>query len=88
MNDYERTQAIKFYQTEKFPLSHYFPPRKLAHYIEELAEMTSYSDFVENGSEKDFVLGAFVIIKNKYEALLKINFRPDLSVVLQLSSDK
>jgi hypothetical protein len=49
--------------------------------------MTSYSDFVENGSEKDFVLGAFVTVKNKYEGLLKINIRPDLSVVLQLMSD-
>lgn len=36
MNDYERTQSIKCFQTEKFQLSHYFPPRKIAHYIEEL----------------------------------------------------
>lgn len=33
------------------------------------------------------ILGAYVMIKDKYEALLKINIRPDLSVVVQLFSD-
>ena len=50
MNEYERSEAIKCYQSEKFALSHYFPPKKLQHYIEELTEITSYSEFVENGS--------------------------------------
>lgn len=49
--------------------------------------MSSYSEFAENGSEQDFVLGAFCLIKNNFEALLKINVRPDLNVVLQLMSD-
>lgn len=46
MNDYEKSEAIKCYQSERFSLSHYFPPKKLQHYIEELNEITSYSEFV------------------------------------------
>jgi hypothetical protein len=68
-------------------LSHYFPPKKLQHYIEELSEITNYSEFAENGSEKDYVLGAFLMVKNKYSGLMKINVRPDLGVIIQLMSD-
>lgn len=49
--------------------------------------MSLYSDFAVNGSEKDFVLAAFVNIKDKYKGQLKVNIRPNLSVVLQFMSD-
>jgi hypothetical protein len=44
----------------------------------------SYTTFVSPGSKKDYELFTEVIMMQKYDALMKINVRPNLKVVIQL----
>lgn len=51
-----------------------------------LAELTSYSEFSLPASETDYEVCCIVNVNDDYEGALKINIRPDLSVVLQIGA--
>ena len=53
-------------------------------YIGMLEELSSYDRFVETGSETDYELGCEVILKKKYEGVLRISIRPNLNAVIQI----
>lgn len=48
----------------------------------------SYTTFVSPGSKKDYELFTEVIMMQKYDALMKINVRPNLNVVIQLGVEQ
>jgi len=56
----------------------------LIRWIPSLSELVSYTTFVSPGSKKDYELFTEVIMMQKYDALMKINVRPNLNVVIQL----
>jgi hypothetical protein len=45
---------------------------------------TTYSSFIREGSETDLELFCSVTMLQKYKAVLKLNIRPNLDVVVQL----
>jgi hypothetical protein len=49
-----------------------------------LSELSSYDQFLEQGSEVDFELGCQVILKRRYEGVLRISIRPNLNAVIQI----
>jgi hypothetical protein len=71
-------------KTCEFKLCHYLPPDTFTKWFPTLTELTSYTTFATPGSRTDYELYSGVIMLQNYEGLLKINIRPNLSVVLQL----
>ena len=71
-------------QTSETKLCHYLPPDTFTKWIPELGELSSYTAFAIPRSVKDYELYCAVIMMEKYEALLKINIRPNLEVIIQL----
>ena len=80
----EWADCVKILKTDQFKLDHHFAPDKLKTLIPNLNENSRYSEFEREGSTTDYELYTEVIIQESYEGILKINVRPDLSVVLQL----
>jgi hypothetical protein len=72
-------------RTSETRLCHYLPPDTFTKWIPELAEFSSYTAFAVPGSSKDYEVFCAVIMMQRHEALLKINVRPNLDVVIQLA---
>ena len=83
---FENWQDAKKFKTNPFKLCRHVPPDSLNKWIPQLEYMSDYSEFSRPGSSTDLELYCKVIIMTKYEAILKINVRPNLEVVLQLGS--
>jgi hypothetical protein len=71
-------------RTSEARLCHYLPPDTFTRWISELVELSSYTAFAVPGSTKDYELYCALIMMQRHEALLKINVRPNLDVVIQL----
>jgi len=83
-----RWGSAELYKTTEFSLSHHLPPDTLVRWIPSLVELTSYSAYVVPNGKKDYELYAYLVMMQRYEALLKINIRPNLKVVLQLGVEE
>lgn len=79
-----RWSSAELFKTTEFPLSHNLPPDTLSRWIPSLTEETPYSVFAAPGSKKDYDLFTSIVLMQRYEALLKVNIRPNLKVILQL----
>lgn len=71
-------------KTSQFKLSRHIPPNSIRKYMHNLSELTSYSEFSISGSTTDYEVCCLVDIHDDFEGALKINFRPDLNVVIQI----
>lgn len=80
----EWSECVKILKSSSFSLSPSFPPSQLKNLLPSLSENSHYSDFAREGSTTDYELYTEVIVQETYQGILKINVRPDLTVVLQM----
>jgi hypothetical protein len=72
------------YKTDEFKLTRFISPDSLPKYIAMLEELSSYESFSEPGSETDYELGCQVVLKKRYDGVLRISIRPNLNAVVQI----
>lgn len=77
--------STTIYRTPEFKFTRYIPPDTLSRYIKPLEELASYEKFIVKGSENDYELGCQVILKQRYEGVVRVSVRPNFNAIIQVA---